>query len=257
LQLKLLNIDVSGVPDVAYAVFRARDEMVGLAIVWWLSVHLDGTWDELDVGDVVLVRFVDVWHDKLLHLDSHLLALFLVFSIELGCLLLYLATLLDDVLLRAQVPRDKLAVDATANNHLRVFRGELDRRDFDGGLKRELGEDDLTVWEVKDQDLRIERFAHDLGPVVEGKVLNDAHSHQGWLLRVELDAGDSSVLGVWGLVEELAWHCVNSVHFGASSRLLVSQLLEIVLEDVDDFIGLQLALNSGSHTVDEGIKTLA
>jgi len=105
--------------------------------------------------------------------------------------------------------------------------------------------------------LGIEGFAHDLGPVVEGKVLNDAHSHQSRLLRVKLDAGDSAVLRVGGLVEELAWHCVNSVNFGARSRLLVSQLLEIVLEDVDDLIRLQLALNSWRHTVDEGIETLA
>jgi len=59
-QLKLLNFDVSSVPDVAQAVFRARDEVVGLAFVWRLSVHLDGAWDELDVGDVVFVRFVDI-----------------------------------------------------------------------------------------------------------------------------------------------------------------------------------------------------
>ena len=55
----------------------------------------------------------------------------------------------------------------------------------------------------------------------------------------------------------MAGNGVDGVDLGASTCLFVSKLLEIVLEDVDNFIGLQLTLNSRRHSVNEAIEALA
>jgi len=73
---------------------------------------------------------------------------------------------------------------------------------------------------------------------------------------MELDAGNGAVLWVRSLIEKLARHCINWVHFRAGSRLFVSQLLEVILEYVDDLIWLQLTFNSWRHSINEGIETL-
>ena len=59
------------------------------------------------------------------------------------------------------------------------------------------------------------------------------------------------------MVEELAGYGVHSVNFRASGRVFVAQLLKVVLEDVDNFVGLQLALHARRHTIDESIEALA
>ena len=41
---------------------------------------------------------------------------------------------------------------------------------------------------------------------------------------------------------------------GGTGRDLVTQLFKVVLEDINDFIGLQLALNSRRHSIDESIQ---
>ena len=58
------------------------------------------------------------------------------------------------------------------------------------------------------------------------------------------------------MIEELAGHCVHSTDFGATSRIIISQFLEIILEHIDDFVGLKLALNARRHAVNEIIKLL-
>ena len=73
---------------------------------------------------------------------------------------------------------------------------------------------------------------------------------------MELDAGDGAVLWVRSLIEKLARHCINWVHFWAGSRLFVSQLLEVILEYVYDLIWLQLTFNSWRHSINKVIKTL-
>ena len=58
------------------------------------------------------------------------------------------------------------------------------------------------------------------------------------------------------MIEELAGHCVHRADFGATRCVVITQLLEIVLEDIDDFVGLKLALNARRHAVNEIIKLL-
>jgi len=50
--------------------------------------------------------------------------------------------------------------------------------------------------------------------------------------------------------------CIHGfgVDFASRSRLFVSKHLEIVLEDVDDFVGLQGFFNSESNSVQELVK---
>ena len=44
------------------------------------------------------------------------------------------AAFCDDMVRRAQVPRDELTIDATTDDNLWVFRREFDSRDLDRGL---------------------------------------------------------------------------------------------------------------------------
>ena len=59
------------------------------------------------------------------------------------------------------------------------------------------------------------------------------------------------------MIEELAGNCVHRTDFGATSRIIISQLLEIILEHINDFVGLKLALNARRHAVDEIVKLLS
>lgn len=126
-RLKFQDVDVSGIPDVHKAILRARDEMIGLAIVRRFPVNFDMAWHELDVGDVAFVRLIDVGHDQFFHLlGGRLVLLFLLLSaLSRGCgslRLLLLAAFRDLVLRGVKVPRDELSINATANQHLRVLR---------------------------------------------------------------------------------------------------------------------------------------
>jgi len=111
LQFEFLYFDVSGIPDVHDTILSDGNEMIGFSFIWRLTIDLDCAWDEFDVGDVGLVGLINVTHDELLHLNSLLLLVFVVFiaifvdlglsSISLGLLL---ASLGDNMLLRAQIP---------------------------------------------------------------------------------------------------------------------------------------------------------
>ncbi len=71
---------------------------------------------------------------------------------------------------------------------------------------------------------------------------------------MELNTGYSSVLRAWGLLLELARHGIDGADFGTSSGILIAQLFKVILEHIDDFIWLELLLNSGSDAIDECIE---
>ena len=72
--------------------------MVRFAFVRVLSVNLDAAWDKFDVGDVALVRLVNVRHYQLFDLNGLLLALVFVLSVKVGGLLTrWLAPIVDDM----------------------------------------------------------------------------------------------------------------------------------------------------------------
>ena len=56
--------------------------MIGLAFVGRFTVDLNRTWDEFDVRNVALVRFINVTNDQVLNLNC-LLLLALVFIITI------------------------------------------------------------------------------------------------------------------------------------------------------------------------------
>ena len=71
---------------------------------------------------------------------------------------------------------------------------------------------------------------------------------------MELDTGYGSEFGTWGLIEELAWDGIDSADFGTSSGILIAQLFKVILEHIDDFVWLELLLNSGSDAIDKCIE---
>ena len=74
---------------------------------------------------------------------------------------------------------------------------------------------------------------------------------------MELDASNGSVFRIACLIEELARYSIDSANFGATGRVIITKLVEVVLEHIDDFVGLQLALNARRHTVNEVVQFLA
>ena len=120
-----------------------------------------------------------------------------------------------------------------------------------------LSEDDLTVREVEYQHLRFKGFTHDLSSVFERQVVDDTHSNDSWLGRMELDACNCSEFRVRCLVEELAGNSIGCVLVCSTCSDIIAELVKIVLENIDDFVRLKLALNSCRNSVDEGIKFLA
>ena len=59
--------------------------------------------------------------------------------------------------------------------------------------------------------------------------------------------------GIRGLIKELAGNGIYRTDVGALGGLSITQHLEIVLEDVNDFIGLELALNPRRDSINEGV----
>ena len=78
---------------------------------------------------------------------------------------------------RASVPGNQLSIDATTDDNFWVLGAELNSWDFNWCLQGELSKDDLTVGKIENQHLRLERFAHHFGTLLEAQLLNDAHSN--------------------------------------------------------------------------------
>ena len=56
------------------------------------------------------------------------------------------------------------------------------------------------------------------------------------------------------MVEELAGDCIYCAHFCTSCCVFIAQFFKIVLENVNDFVRLELALNSRSDFINEFVK---
>ena len=74
---------------------------------------------------------------------------------------------------------------------------------------------------------------------------------------MELDARDYSEFRVGGLIIILARHSNLHVNTSDHSALIIAKHLEIILKDIDNFVRLELALNSWSHSINEGIKSFS
>jgi len=180
------SVNSSGVPNVYDTVFGAGDEVIGLALIGVLFVDFDGARNELNVTHKVSVGAFDIGQDELFQFHGNLLCLVLFFVGHLGHV--GLATAGDSVVERFQVPAQQLSVDGTTNDNVRVLRVKFDASDLDRGLQNVVQGDNLDVGEVQDEDVGVERLAHDLAPVVEAEVLDQGQGDEERLVRVELNA---------------------------------------------------------------------
>ena len=71
---------------------------------------------------------------------------------------------------------------------------------------------------------------------------------------MKLDARDGSQFRVGGLIVELARHSIRRVDICAFSSFVIAKHFKIILKDINNFVGLELALNSCRHSIDECIK---
>lgn len=70
---------------------------------------------------------------------------------------------------------------------------------------------------------------------------------------MELNVRNRSVLRVASLIKELARDGVGGADFGATGRNIITKLLEVVLEHIDDLIRLELALNAWRYAINKDI----
>jgi hypothetical protein len=157
------------------------------------------------------------------------------------------------VVLRGEIPNDHLTVEATTVEHVGVLGVELDGRDFNWRLQHMSKSDDMVVRKVEDENERLEGFSLNHGSQVEVHVVNHAHRDPVWSSGVELNAGYALTFAVIVVDEGPRGH-VGGVDLATSSGLIVSEHLKVVLEDIDDLIGLQGLLNSEGDSVNELVK---
>ena len=55
------------------------------------------------------------------------------------------------------------------------------------------------------------------------------------------------------MIEELAGNGVDSVAIRIVTDILIAKLIEIILEHIDDLIGLELALDPRRDSIDESV----
>ena len=70
---------------------------------------------------------------------------------------------------------------------------------------------------------------------------------------MELNVRNRSVLRVASLIKELARDGVGGADLGATGRNIITKLLEVVLEHIDDLIRLELALNAWRYAINKDI----
>jgi len=133
---------------------------------------------------------------------------------------------------------------------------ELNRRDFYGRLEDIVQGDNMRILKVKDQNVGIKRDSEQVYAVfVRLEVLNQRDGYQVLLRWVEPDARDS--LGLTVLLFEVGpRHNIDVGVLTASRSILVAKHLEIVLEHIDDLVGLKGFLDAVLDAVDELVKLL-
>lgn len=112
---------------------------------------------------------------------------------------------------------------------------------------------DMVIREVQDQHIRFERLSLDHRPKVEVHIVNHTHGDPVWLRWVELDARHTLSFAVIVINKGSRGH-VSSIDLASSGCLLISEHLEVVLEDIDDLIALEGLLDSESNSVDELVQ---
>lgn len=155
---------------------------------------------------------------------------------------------------RAQIPNNNLTIDCTTDNDSWILWMELDSCDLDWSLQNVVKSDNVWVLKVKYQHIWVETETHKVDTVfVSLKVFNKRNGDQVLLGWVETNARHSLWLTVF-LFEVSAWNEGHSSGLGTGTSVLIAQHIEIVLENINDFVGLQSLLNAVLDTVNKFVK---
>ena len=110
---------------------------------------------------------------------------------------------------------------------------------------------DVRVLKVQNEYIRVECDSEQLNALFKlFKMLNQRNGNKMLLRRVESYARNRFLLTIL-LLKVSARYYIDSRSFLVRRSILISQHLEIVLEDVDNFVGLKSGLNSVLCAIDK------
>lgn len=208
--------------------------------------------DELNVSDKVFMGSFDIRQNELLKFHSCLLrfVFFLIWHFSYS----RFAALGDSVFNRTKIPSHNLTIDRTSHDDSRILWVELESSDLDRRLKNVVESNDMWVFEIENQDVGIKRNAEKINSVfVCLKMLNKRNSDKMFLGWMETNARHCFALAVL-LLEVCPWNNIYIGILSACCSIFISEHLKVVLEHIDDFIGLKSFFNSVLHAVNELVE---
>jgi hypothetical protein len=113
---------------------------------------------------------------------------------------------------------------------------ELDASDFDWGFQNVIIVDDVRVTEVHNQHVSEATLARVFASLVKVGIFNQGNSDQVVFHRMELNATDSHSSGVILISGASFVHVLASSALCNGGLIFVSKHVEVVLENIDDFI---------------------
>jgi hypothetical protein len=168
-------------------------------------------------------------------LNGDLLGLVFLFIGHLGNLDLA-SSCYDSVLWGSEIPNNNLSIDTSTNNNVLFVRVELDASDFDWGFQNVIIVDDVRVTEVHNQHVSEATLARVFASLVKVGIFNQGNSDQVVFHRMELNATDSHSSGVILISGASFVHVLASSALCNGGLIFVSKHVEVVLENIDDFI---------------------
>mmetsp|Transcript_3505 Transcript_3505/g.2528 ORF Transcript_3505/g.2528 Transcript_3505/m.2528 type:complete len:303 (-) Transcript_3505:197-1105(-) len=182
------------------------------------------------------MRHDNAGHRQLLQLHHHLLSFVFFFVGHLDGLCLPASC--NAGFSAREVPDDHLAGDAPAHKHVLVLRMPLNAAHLQRTLQHVAQRNDVGVFEVHHQYVRVHRLTGNLRPLVEGQVFYHRHCNQVRLRGVELDTRNSFIFAVI-MLYECPRQYINRADFGSIRRFFISQHFKVILKHIDEFIGLE------------------
>ena len=110
----------------------------------------------------------------------------------------------------------------------------------------------MVIGKVQNENERLEGFSLDHRSEVKVHVIDHTHGNPVGPRWVELNAGYALAFTIIVIDESPRSH-ISSIDFASCGCLVISEHLEVVLEHIDDLIGLESLFNSEGHAVDEFI----
>jgi len=125
--------------------------------------------------------------------------------------------------------------------------------DFDRCFQNIVQCDDVIIRKVQDENIRFEGFTRYKSSQLKFHIINHTHCYEIWSCWMELDACNSFVFTV--IVFKIrSWLKSSTVDSSTCCSFFISKNLEIVLENIDNFVRLKGLFNSESDSINELIK---